>query len=60
MAKFKVLKQVDGKKENKRFEPGEEVELTVKRVQEIETNIDKQKKFKGTGPYFERIEEPNE
>lgn len=60
MAKYKVLKQADGKKEKKRFEPGEEVELTVKRVQEIEANIDKQKKFKGTGPYFERIEEPSE
>ncbi|MBO3062723.1 hypothetical protein [Mammaliicoccus fleurettii] len=60
MAKFKVLKQAYGKKEEKQFEPGEEVELTVKRVQEIETNIYKQKKFKGTGPYFERIEEPSE
>ncbi|MEB7723391.1 hypothetical protein [Mammaliicoccus fleurettii] len=60
MAKFKVLKQAYGKKEEKQFEPGEEVELTVKRVLEIETNIDKQKKFKGTGPYLKRIEEPSE
>ncbi|MGY0683462.1 hypothetical protein ACW7DJ_02310 [Mammaliicoccus sciuri] len=59
MAKFKVLKNNYGKKEKQLFKQDDIVELTVKRVGEIESNIDKQKKFKGTGPYFERVEEPS-
>ncbi|MGF3141261.1 hypothetical protein ACQV2S_01170 [Facklamia sp. P13064] len=49
MAKYKVLKPIKDLETNKRLEVGEEVELTVKRVEESE------KKY-GKG-YLERIED---
>lgn len=55
---FKCLKLCKGKKEKKRFIPDNTYELTAARVKEIESNIDAQPKFKGTGPYFERVDEP--
>lgn len=58
MAKFKVLKKFNGKKEDKIFKAGEVVELTVKRAKEIESSIESSKRFKGTGPYLERIDVP--
>lgn len=57
MAEFKCLKKCYGKSERKTFEPNEVYELTVARVKEIEDNIDSKTKWKGTGPYFERIDE---
>lgn len=58
MAEFKCLKLCKGTKEKQRFIPEHTYDLTVARVKEIESNIDAQPKWKGTGPYFERVDEP--
>ena len=41
MAKFKALIKFNGLKENKTFEPNEEIEMTVKRADEINKAIEK-------------------
>lgn len=41
MAKYKTLIKFNGLKENKTFEPNEEIELTVKRADEINKAIEK-------------------
>lgn len=54
MAKYKVLKNFKGLKEKKRFKAGEEIDLTVKRADEIVQNIEDN--F-GVTDVLERIEE---
>lgn len=39
MAKYKALVKFEGYEEKKVFEPGEEFEMTVKRSEEIEKNV---------------------
>lgn len=39
MAKYKALVKFEGYAEKKIFEPGEEFEMTVKRSEEIEKNV---------------------
>ena len=41
MAKYKALIKFNGLKENKTFEPNEEVDMTVKRAEEINKAIEK-------------------
>lgn len=55
MAKFKVLKEYKDKKLNKVVKAGEEIEITVKRADEINEAL---KSF--DGPFVERVEEPKE
>lgn len=45
MAKFKASHSFKGKKEKKAFEANKEIELTIKRAEEIQENIRKQKGF---------------
>lgn len=56
MAKFKVIKPFRGELEGKNFEEvGEVVELTVKRAEEIQFNIDNT--HPNYGKVLERVEE---
>ena len=56
MAKFKVIKPFRGELEGKNFEEvGEVVELTVKRAEEIQFNIDNT--HPNYGGVLERVEE---
>ena len=41
MAKYKALIKFNGLKENKTFEPNEEIDMTVKRAEEINKAIEK-------------------
>lgn len=56
MAKFKANYKFKGKEENKEFPKDKEFEMTIKRAEEIEKNIQNQKGFED----FEmtRIDEP--
>lgn len=45
MAKFKANYKFKGKEENKEFAKNDEIDLTIKRAEEIEKNIQKQKGF---------------
>ena len=56
MAKFKCLKECKSKETGDIFKPNVEYDLTIKFVETLEKNIDDQKKFEGTGPYFERVD----
>lgn len=53
MAKFKALIKFNGLKENKTFEPDEEIDMTVKRAEEINKAIEKSHKQTA----LERIED---
>lgn len=44
MAKFKALIKFKGLKEKKTFEPNEEIDMTVKRAEEINKAIEKSHK----------------
>lgn len=52
MAKFKVLKKYKDKELNRVLSPGEKVEMTVKRSEEVNAKL----KEHG-GPFLERIQE---
>lgn len=59
MALFKVIKAFEGKEEKRKFETiGEKVELTIKRRNEIEENIEKSNP--GYGPVLERLDAPED
>lgn len=45
MAKFKANHKFKGKKEKREFEQGEEFEMTIKRAEEVEKNIQAQKGY---------------
>ena len=53
MAKYKALIKFKGLKENKTFEPNEEIDMTVKRAEEINKAIEKSHSVKA----LERIED---
>ncbi len=56
MALFEVIKPFKGKEEKRTFDKiGEEVEMTVKRRDEIESNIEKERP--GYGPVLRRKDE---
>lgn len=55
MAKFKVLKEYKDKKLNKIVKAGEEIDITVKRADEINEALKSH-----DGPFVERVEEPKE
>lgn len=56
MALWEVIKPFKGKVEKRTFDKtGEEVEMTVKRREELEANIEKEKP--GYGPVLQRKEE---
>lgn len=56
MAKYKANIKFEGIEEKKVFEAGEEFEMTVKRAEELQKNIDE--KYKGKyGTVLERIDE---
>ena len=57
MANFKVLKDFRGIREDKDFKAGEVIELTVKRAEEIESNIKENFNVEG---YLERVEDTKE
>ena len=55
MAKYKANTKFEGIEENKVFRAGEEFEMTVKRAEEVQKNIDE--KYKGKyGVVLERID----
>lgn len=56
MAKFKCLKECKSKETGEIFKPNVEYDLTIKFVETLEKNIEDQEKYKGTGPYFERVD----
>ena len=55
MAKFEVLKRFKGIEEGKTFEPGQEIDMTVKRAEEVQSNINE--KFPGYGEVLKRVKE---
>lgn len=52
MANFKVLKKYKDKELNKILNPGEKVEMTVKRSEEVNAKLNEH-----GGPFLERIQE---
>lgn len=52
MAKYKVQKSFRDKETKKVYKPGEEIEMTVKRADEVAKNLD--------GSFLMRIEESDE
>lgn len=53
MAKYKVIQRFKGLEENQVYEEGQEIELTVKRADEIIANLSKHK-----GVFIERVDTP--
>lgn len=57
MVKFKANHVFELIKEKKTVQAGDEVDLTVKRVEEIHENLSKNDKWKHIVPVFERVED---
>lgn len=59
MAKYKANIKFEGLEEKKVFEAGEEFEMTVKRAEELQKNIDE--KYKGKfGTVLERLDKKDD
>lgn len=54
MAKFKVLKNFKDKEQGQSYQVGDEIDITVKRSEEIESNA---KQLGIDGPFLERLKE---
>ncbi|EKU50321.1 hypothetical protein [Staphylococcus massiliensis] len=54
MANFEVLKPFENKKTGKSYKQGQEIEMTVKRSQEVESNA---KDLGYNEPFLKRIKE---
>nr|WP_165983296.1 hypothetical protein [Macrococcus goetzii] len=57
MVKYKANHVFELIKEKKTVQAGDEIDLTVKRVEEIHENLSKNSKWKHIVPVFERVED---